>query len=165
MIEFGKIEIDIVEYSNISDFAVYKGPFQDVFHREIRKLDAGKKLKFKLRIESRFLRPTTYMLRIYLIRWVPAGSIMDEIEEAISQPKDMSEESKARAKSSAVEFFAKKKLDLFAPRMNTWKGKLLADWRWMEIIKIFPLWEVMAVFSAGIAVLSLLLGLVASRLL
>jgi len=133
------VQVDIAEHSTISDFGVYEGPFQDVDHREIKKLDPGQRFKFTVRIESRFLKPTSYMLRLDIVRWVPALSVMEELERQFSQSARMTEQERQQARAITLQFFFRHGVGPYVRPENQWRSELVSDCRWLEVIKVHSL--------------------------
>ncbi len=151
------VQVDIAEHSTIPDFVVYEGPFQDVDHREIKKLDPGQRFKFTVRIESRFLKPTYYMLRLDIVRWVPALSVMEELERQFSQGARVREQEKQQARAIALDFLARHGVDPYERPKNQWRSELVNDCRWLEVIKVHSL-------ERALTKISLVSALVASFL-
>lgn len=140
-IQKGSVQIDIVEFSKvekISQISSYKGPFQDVYHREISNFHPSEEYKITFKIESRFLAEGEYIIRILFKEWIPSDSPMRDLEAQFYNLK-IPEEKRNEIRPMVEESHKKMGIDPYAVPKGQYKSKQLLDLRFIEKIKIHSL--------------------------
>lgn len=153
----GTVTIEIAPHSEISTFSSYDGKFQDVKHDTLVEFNKGRKKRIKLKIESRFLRPERYMLRIMLGKIEPQPSPFELLKEVYFKPQAISLD-QIREFNDAVKKVeqAMPGIDIHRQEPGVSRVVPLIDWRWLEVIKVHPVLGVAGVvsFSTFVAVLA-----------
>ncbi len=157
----GSIEIDIVDSENLNSLAEvssYKGHFQDVLHHEVTSLKPGKKEKIKFKIESRFLKPGNYLMRVTLNEWIPSDSPIRELRQQLAD-SNISEEKIKGMEELRINQWQEIGIDPYRRPEGRLKGKQVFDLRFTETIKIHDLSSVSTIYGMFVgSVLAVLIG-------
>lgn len=157
----GALEVDIAnsdKLNSLAEITTYKGPFQDVFHHEITSLKPGKKEKIKFRIESRFLEPGNYFMRITLNEWIPSDSPIRELRQQLTESKISDDRIKGIEELSITQW-REIGIDPYRRPESQFKGKQVFDLRFNEIIKVHSLSSVSTVYGMFVgSVLAVFVG-------
>lgn len=151
----GSINVEITDFENVkelSQVSTCAGPFQGVHVQQISDLLPGQEEKFKFVIESRYLHPGQYIVRMTFTEWIPSESPIKELASQL-EAANASEQGKAQAIGLAEQFFRNQGVDPYVRPQNQYKGKQLFDFRFVERIKIHSLTSaatVMGVFIGTI---------------
>ena len=151
-IQRGSLQVDIADADSLPTLAgitSHAGPFQDVLHREINSLQAGDTHKFRFSIQSRFLKPGRYILRILFNEWIPSDSPIMELREQLRKA-DVTAERLKEIETQALAAMKDSGIDPYQRPVGQFRGKLLFDLRFNEVIKIHPLSSVAAILGAFI---------------
>jgi len=149
-IQRGSIEIYITEFENIKSLSAttsYKGPFQDVYIHRLGKFKLKEKKKFKFKIESRYLKPGNYIMRITLTEWIPSDTPLREIKHDLENAK-ISTENKKVMRQFAINSLSKSGIDPYKKPQGQFKSKPLFDLRSSEVIKVHPIGTTITIISS-----------------
>ena len=89
-IERGSISCEIAEHDEVSSFPNVTS-FKDVQHFSVNDFGANESRTFKVNIESRFIKPTRYMMRVVVNVWEPStlsprDELIHELSSIITTP-------------------------------------------------------------------------------
>jgi len=137
----GSIQIDIADaepLTTLAEITSFKGPFQDVLHHEVNSLQAGSTDDFGFRIQSKFLKPGRYILRVLFNEWIPSDSPIRELRDQFRRA-NISDEKLKEIEAQSIESLKGHGIDPYQRPVGQFRGKPLFDFRFNEVIKVHPL--------------------------
>jgi len=138
----GEMSFEIREHDDVSSFSVAEGNFRDFHHIQLSNFKQGSSLKQKLKIESRFIKPGRYMLRVLVTKFEkrpPDTSFLNYVRQKVPpghelrKPMETMGEMLSRAGACNLQ------------AVQVW------DWRWLEIIRVFDM-NVCLVFVGSVII-------------
>jgi len=125
----GEVDCEFVQHDDVASFPLVETNFKDFDHIQIRDFKKGDTIRRTLQIESRFIRPGRYMLRLLIKRWEPA-SAHDEFGDWLKKTDSSRWPDETK---KAMEMLAKV---LRQASTGTFRPIPVYDWRWLEVIKV-----------------------------
>lgn len=147
-VERGELDCEFVEHDEISSFPSVKNNFKDFQHFQIKDFKKGDVLKYNSKIESRFIKPGRYMIRLLISKREPAGSPYEELLSELKR-KYPHDDKKIEGMILQIENICPISRKT-SP--GTFRGVPLIDWRWLEVIKVHSV----STFAALVACLAVL---------
>lgn len=154
-IERGELDCEFLEYDEISSFPSVKSNFKDFQHFPIEDFKKGDVLKCNSKIESRFIKPGRYMIRLLIIRKrEPPGSPYEELFSKLKReyPHDDKKIERMILQIERISPIPGK------TSPGEFRGVPLIDWRWLEVMKVHSV----STFAALVACLVALVGSLAA---
>lgn len=150
-IDRGEIDCEFAAHDEVSSFPVVTTGFKDFKHIQLQGFKKDDTLKSSLKIESRFIKPGRYMIRVVVSKWELAPSDHYELFGVLAKviPTDNAKGKETVRKMQEIASTPEKE------RAKTMKRSELIDWRWLEVIKVYDLAtlaRLMAVIVTGIGI-------------
>lgn len=155
-VESGELNCEFVEYDEISSFPSVKNNFKDFQHFQIKDFKKGDVLKYNSKIESRFIKPGRYMIRLLISKWEPADSLYEELFSELKKvcPSDNKKIERIIHEIENIHSIPRK------ASPGTFKGVPLIDWRWLEVIKVHTVSTLAALAICLITAFGIVIGII-----
>jgi hypothetical protein len=145
----GSMSLYITDFANLkslSEISSYSGHFQDFAHFPIFSLKSGMKLKKKIRIESKFLKPGNYILRIELFENIPRNTPLIELRETLVR-SNINKESAEIILNQTLDQWKQIGINPYSIPEGQFSLKSLFDLRFNEVIKIHSLMNLSTIYG------------------
>ncbi|MBI2652236.1 hypothetical protein HYX00_02115, partial [Candidatus Woesearchaeota archaeon] len=158
-VERGELSCYILEHSDVSNFPAEDKNFKDYQHFQINNFDHGKKIKYKCKIESRFIKPASYMVKLIISKFERVDESQYDTLLGILRKTYKNDVNKINLTIAEIEKTIEKNLPLHLSReiqKNTFHVVPLINFRWLEVLKIHPISTLatfLGVFTALVGIL------------
>ena len=155
-VELGELSCEFVEHDDVSSFPSVKNNFKNFQHFHIEDFKKGDVLKYNSKIESRFIKPGRYMIRLLITKSEPVGSVYEQMFSELKRlyPRDDEKIERIIHEIENIHPIRRK------ASPGTFKGVPLIDWRWLEVIKVHTVYTFAVLAAFLIALIAVIISII-----
>ncbi len=161
----GIIHCDVAECPEDLSAITQLQTFQPVYQFPLPDLETDDRRKFSFVVAARYLRPKPYVLRLQVHHNVPIENYGEWMRQSTAWLVQHLDEPARSAMYNDIIERSQESLRSFGAdpeNVRAHRTEHIIDWYWLEPFKVYPLRDVIGIFSAPLVLVSAVLGILAA---